>query len=94
MDWSLVLVGGFATVAIVLLFDARRDPNRWRATNVERWRHASLWTVALTAAAMVGAALADAGLDTLGYIAVVGAIVFAMTSRLWSIAASNNRLDR
>ena len=37
----------------VLLFDARRDPNRWRATNVERWRHASLWTVAVTAAEQV-----------------------------------------
>jgi hypothetical protein len=90
VDWPLLIVGVFAIVVIGLLFDAVRNPERWQASNVRRWRGSAAWVAAVTAAAVIGAGLAGAGSSTLGVIGVIGGAVVAVLLRIWLSAWVNH----
>jgi hypothetical protein len=94
VDWPLVIVGVFAAIAILMLQEAIRNPERWRATNVSRWTRASAWTILGTAAALAGAALAGADRETLGIVAVIGLVAFSFAARLLGLALLNGIVDR
>lgn len=59
MDSALLAVGLFALAAILLLEDALRRPDRWLPRDPGRWWRMAVWVLALTGAAIVGAAAAQ-----------------------------------
>jgi sterol desaturase/sphingolipid hydroxylase (fatty acid hydroxylase superfamily) len=83
-----VLVGVVLALALVLavawsLRDARRRPERWTQRG-ERWWRAAAWGAAFVVAVVAGAALAGAGWEELGAIALVGWGVVRLIAALFA----------
>jgi hypothetical protein len=87
-----VLAIGLTGVYVFSLIDSGRNPHRYGGLfDTDRWWHALLRILAITVAAMVGAALAGANESTLATIAVVGFVPMYVCHRFLAQSAWRDR---